>query len=418
MHGRVESHIRNRLRAGQSLSMMNRKIFLCSCVAVATLSLPIVALAQETRAETIAREQAEKAKRLTTYTPTGAERALEFTKRLLTSFEQGWYPALGSVYSGGGLAVGAGYRHLVGDRASTNIVGLYSIKQYKLVELSFNAPRSTTGHWDYGLRAGWRDATQVAYHGLGIDSPQARNVFRMQQLFAGGDVSVRPQRWLAFKGGASHEDYELKDGLGASPSVFTTFTPATAPGLGANPTYLHTSASAGIDWRPATDYARTGGLYEVTYHRYADRDDTYTFDRMDAEIVQHIPVLRENWVLSLHGLMQSTLDADSVVPYFLLPSLGSGDTLRAYSSWRFRDRHSLLMSAEWRWVPSRLALDMALFYDAGIVANRRSDLGFRGMKSNVGIGARFHTPIATPLRIELARGREGMRLVFTGGAAF
>jgi hypothetical protein len=40
------------------------------------------------------------------------------------------------------------------------------------------------------------------------------------------------------------------------------------------------------------------------------------------------------------------------------------------------------------------------------------------MKSNVGIGARFHTPVATPLRIELARGREGLRLVFTGGAAF
>ena len=67
-----------------------------------------------------------------------------------------------------------------------------------------------------------------------------------------------------------------------------------------------------------------------------------------------MPILRENWVISLHGLLQTTLDDDDTVPYFLLPSLGSGSTLRGYSSWRFRDRHSLLMSGEWRWIPNRL----------------------------------------------------------------
>ncbi len=229
---------------------------------------------------------------------------------------------------------------------------------------------------------------------------------------------MRPQWWTVFRGGASFEDFTLKEGFGSAPDVQATFTPATAPGLGANPTYFHTLASGGIDWRPAAGYARTGGLYEVSYHNYADRDDTYTFDRMDAEIVQHIPLLRENWVVSLHGLMQSTLNDDDVVPYFLLPSLGSGSTLRGYSSWRFRDRHSLLTSAEFRWTPSRLALDMALFYDAGVVKDRRKDLGFNDMESNVGIGVRFHTLVSTPLRIEVAKGREGIRLVFSGGAAF
>jgi hypothetical protein len=397
---------------------MNRKILLVWCVAVVALSLPLPAMAQETRAEIIAREQAEKANRLAPYTPSGAEKGLEVAKKFLSAFGEGFYPAMGSVYSGGGFTLGAGYRHMFGDRSYANIVGLYSIKQYKLVELSFTGPRSPTGHWDYGVRAGWRDATQVAYHGLGIDSPEARSAFRMQQTYVGGNVAVRPEWWTVFSGGATFEDFALKDNLGNAPSVFTTFTPASAPGLGANPTYFHTSASAGIDWRPAAGYARRGGLYEVTYHRYDDRDETYTFDRMDAEIVQHIPLLRENWVVSLHGLMQSTLDDDAAVPYFLLPSLGSGSTLRGYSSWRFRDRHSLLTSAEFRWIPSRLALDMALFYDAGIVADRRRDLGLQGMKSDVGIGVRFHSPVATPLRIELAKGSEGMRLVFSGSAAF
>jgi Omp85 superfamily domain len=192
----------------------------------------------------------------------------------------------------------------------------------------------------------------------------------------------------------------------------------TAPGLGDNPKYIHTTGSAGIDWRPSPGYARTGGLYQVSYHNYDDRDSVYSFDRADAEIVQHLPILRENWVISFHGLVQTTLDDDDVVPYFLLPSLGSGSTLRAYSSWRFRDRHSLLLSGEFRWIPSKLVLDMAVFYDAGKVTSRRSDLDFDGLKSNVGIGIRFHGPLSTPLRVEVARGDEGLHLVFSGGAAF
>ena len=159
-------------------------------------------------------------------------------------------------------------------------------------------------------------------------------------------------------------------------------------------------------------------MYEVRYHNYADQDNTYSFDRADGEIVQHIPILRETWVISLHGLVQTTLNDSDPVPYFLLPSLGSGSTLRAFPSWRFRDRHSMLMSGEFRWIPNRLAVDMALFYDTGKVVPRWDDLSFKGLKSNVGIGIRFHGPAATPLRIELAKGSEGMNLVFGGSAAF
>ncbi len=40
------------------------------------------------------------------------------------------------------------------------------------------------------------------------------------------------------------------------------------------------------------------------------------------------------------------------------------------------------------------------------------------MQSDVGIGFRFHSPVATPLRIEFAKGSEGLQLVFSGSAAF
>jgi hemolysin activation/secretion protein len=240
----------------------------------------------------------------------------------------------------------------------------------------------------------------------------------MKQAYVGGDLTARPTPWVVAGAGVSYEDFMMESGTGSTPSIETVFTPGSAPGLGDSPEYLHLTASAGLDTRLSPGYARRGALYGVTYHNYADRAGTYSFDRLDAEIVQHIPLLRETWVISLHGLLQTTLDDKDSVPYFLLPSLGGGSSLRGYSGWRFRDRTGLVMSGEFRWIPNRLGLDMAIFYDTGKVTPRFHDLSFKGLASDVGIGIRFHGPLATPLRIDIAKGREGIHLVFGGSAAF
>lgn len=391
---------------------------------VLVLLAPVVAraqpaaTAQNSRAADIAAEQAEKAKTIQPYTPNAVERRLVWLKREFLEQPSGLYPYFASVYPGGGFTLGAGYRQFYGDRTHADVKGLYSLSGYKLIEVSTDSWGHAAGRLDLHGRAGWRDATQVSFHGVGVDSPEEFSNFRMKQAYFGGDLKARPGGYTVFGAGVSFEDFTLERGTGTSPSIEDVHTPVSAPGLGTNPTYVHTVASGGIDWRPSPGYARRGGLYEVSYHNYADPDDTYSFDRFDAEVVQHIPVLRENWVISLHGLLQTTLDDGDSVPYFLLPSLGSGSTLRGYSSFRFRDRHSLLMSAEWRWIPNRLGIDMAIFYDTGKVTPRWDDISLNGLKSDVGIGIRFHSPLATPLRIELAKGSEGMRLVFAGSAAF
>ena len=83
------------------------------------------------------------------------------------------------------------------------------------------------------------------------------------------------------------------------------------PGSARSPTYLHANASAAIDTRPVTRICEARhACTSSRITRYDDRDDTYTFDRLDAEIVQHIPILRENWVLSLRGRLQTTLSDD------------------------------------------------------------------------------------------------------------
>jgi outer membrane translocation and assembly module TamA len=102
----------------------------------------------------------------------------------------------------------------------------------------------------------------------------------------------------------------------------------------------------------------------------------------------------------------------------MLPALGGGSTLRGFSSWRFRDRNSLLLQAEWRIMVNRF-LDTAVFYDAGKVTSRTSDLDFKGLKRDYGFGLRFHGPFATPVRVELARSNEtGMAIIFAASPVF
>jgi len=62
--------------------------------------------------------------------------------------------------------------------------------------------------------------------------------------------------------------------------------------------------------------------------------------------------------------------------------------------------------------------DTAIFYDAGKVTARRSDLDLEDLKSNYGIGFRIHGPAATPIRIELAKSNEGLVIVFSSKASF
>ena len=403
-----------------TLTLHMTKHIVIGGLAMALLSLARVSGAQDTREATITQQQAEKAKAITPYVPNRAEELIQQIQNTFLT-PSGFYPYFGSVYSGGGFTLGAGYRRAFADRNLWNVNGLWSLKNYKLIQTYVTCPGRRRTSPTFAVRTGWRDATQVAYHGLGIDSAEdaTKSNFRLKQGWLAADVEARPIAFTVFRGGVAYEAFTISEGTGStSPSIEQIHNPVTAPGLGDNPNFVHAMVSAGLDSRPAPGYARRGGLAEISYHLYNDVDDTYTFDRIDGELVYHQPVLRENWVISLHGLVQTTLDDGDTVPFFLLPSLGSGSTLRAYPSWRFRDRHSALVQAEWRWIPSRLAMDAAIFYDAGVVAPEFDKLTISDMRHDFGFGVRFHGPLTTPLRIEIAKGDEGINIVFGGSAAF
>ena len=221
------------------------------------------------------------------------------------------------------------------------------------------------------------------------------------------------------RGGVEFTQWSQEPGEGRTPSVETVYTPAELPGLGAKVTYLHSQGTVGLDWRTSPGYSRRGAYLAATLHDYKDQDDAFGFQMVEYEGIAHVPILRETWVLSFHARMQHANESDDQqIPFFMLPALGGGSSLRGYSSWRFRDQNSLLLQAEWRIMINRY-LDLAFFYDAGKVTARTKDLDLDGLKDDFGFGVRFHGPFSTPLRVELARSREtSLSFIFSSSASF
>ena len=374
-----------------------------------------------TRAEMIAERQAAKAEVAAPEEPSVAGAAFQKVQTVLLESPGGWYPLAGSVRSGGGLALGGGYRTYYRGNAYLDVHGLYSIRGYKRVEVRTRsvADQPARERVGFTLRAGWRDLTQLAFYGTGMETAVGdRTSARVRHTYAGGALRARPHRWIRLRAEADVERYVLGAGHGTHPSIETAHAAPAGPGLGAPLSFARVGGTAAFDSRSSPGYTKTGGYYGATLQAWVDRAAAHSFERLDVDLVQHVPLLRETWVLAFRGRLESILDDEDVVPFYLLPALGSGDTLRGYATDRFRDRHALLLSAEWRWAPNRHFFDMALFVDAGKVAARRADLDLRGLRTNWGIGARFHGPSSTALRVEVAKGREGWAYIFAASPAF
>ncbi len=374
-----------------------------------------------TRTDTIAAAQTEKAKDLQPHVGNTGERIVNALEEALISGPMKWHPFFESALAGGGFTLGAGYRKHVSSYNSVDLRGSFTVKGYTRLEAEFLAPRLFDRRGVLSVTGGWREATQVGFYGIGTSgtSVDDRTDYGFEQAYASAVLSYRPTRgWLVLGAGVEASQWTQGPGSGAAPSVEEAYSPSTLPGLGSSPTYVHWSGSVGADWRPAADYARLGGYYGVAVHNFADTDEGFGFTQVDYTAIQHIPILRDVWVLSLRGDVQTTqLKEGQTIPFYMLPALGGGSSLRGFASWRFRDRHSVLLSADWRVLANHF-LDVAVFYDAGKVVSAASELNLEGLKTDFGVGFRMHGPMSTPLRIDVAKSDEGLQLVFSAKAAF
>jgi hypothetical protein len=381
---------------------------------IALLALAAPASAQTTRVEAIAEQQAEKAKALGVEGPSDAERIIRrVLLSPLLSGGEGVYPWFGSVFGGSGMAAGAGFLKRFEGDAHLNAQAGISINNSRMLRADFAAPGLWHGRLQLETSAQWLEVRDVSFYGFGQDSSAAtRQRFDFAPKDVGAHLTIRPLRFVSLTGGYTFMNFDTH-------SDAPIFTEAETPGMNEELNYHITRATLGFDWRPSPSYSTRGGFYRATFERNEEaRGLPYSFNLQEYEAVQQVPILREQFVLAARGLMTLTnSDSGDNVPVMLAPYLGSGSALRGFSTRRFTDRNRVLLSGEYRWRPSRY-LDMALFLDAGQVAADRHDFDLSEFETAWGVGARFHGANFNALRIEVARGREGIRLIFAGSQPF
>ena len=382
-------------------------------VLAALLVFVTPASAQSTRAEAIAEDQAEKAKQLGTEGPSEAEQIIRrVLLSPLLSGGGGLYPWFGSVYSGTGMGLGVGYLKRFESAAFFNIQSGISLNSSIMARAAFAAPQLWRGKLQLDTTAQFTDARKVSFYGFGPDSsPEARDRYDFVQTDLGGNATIRPIRFVSLAAGYSYFDFTTERDLELSLNP--------APGINEDLSYHVTRGTVAFDWRPSPAYATRGGFYRASYERnFEATGRPYSFDLQEFEVVQLLPLVREQFVLAGRAMMTLTeAEPGHQVPAMLAPYLGSGGTLRGFPNRRFADQNRVVVSGEYRWRPSRY-LDMSLFVDAGQVAADHHDFRFEDFAMNWGIGARFHGATFNAFRVEIAKSREGLKLVFAGAQPF
>lgn len=387
---------------------------------------PAVAQDAETRAEELRRRREEKAQALEPPKPSGLERWLlrledgRLFERLLNPPE-GFYPKIGNVSPGSGFAGGPGYRKagLFGGSTDVSTFAAVSTMRYWMIEARAALPRLAGGRVQVDVYGQRSDFPREQFYGVGPDSQRANQaVYALANTAVGGTVSVKARPWLTF--GSATEFLEPRvRGTSDGQSIDSLFPAAQTPGLGSQPRFVRQALSAEVNYRMPRGNPRRGGRYAVALQKYLDQEDgRYSFDRVEVDVQQYVPLLRDRRVLAFRALGSFVGDEAAVVPFYLQRTLGGPDDLRGFRRFRFRDENMLLLQAEYRW-EIFTAVDGAIFYDRGAVASRPGDLSLSEMDSDYGIGFRFGTVNGVFLRVEGAFGsREGKHMVIRYGHVF
>jgi hypothetical protein len=253
------------------------------------------------------------------------------------------------------------------------------------------------------------------YFGIGADSLESeRSEYRLRNTDVAGYGIIRGNNWLAFAG---RFGWVKQPTISSSVGPFDRNFPdarvvfPSDPGMAEQTSLLHGGAAVEADTRDYASRATRGGLYRIAAAAYADRDlQQFSFRRYEAEGLQLLPIRGERWVIAFHGWgVFSDTSAGNSVPFYLLPSIGGSNTLRAFSDYRFQDRQMLVANAESRWA-LMTHVDVAAFFDAGNVAARVGDLNLD--KTSYGGGLRLHSRTSTVARLDVSHGREGWRAFF------
>lgn len=310
-----------------------------------------------------------------------------------------------------GLAIGSAYADAdLPNRVDLHALAASSTRGYVRVGADFALRNLGGAPFDVVLRGQFYELPQEDFFGLGPESREAnRTNYLLDALEFGTEAQWKPAKQLRVGAGVSFVSPRI--GVGTDNRFLSTervFDPAGLPGLRAQSDFVRSDASVSFDWRDNPLHPRLGGFYGARVSDFRDQDlEAFDFRRFEVDLQQYVPLPHKYRALALRAAAVITDTAGgNQVPFFYQPTLGGSQTLRGFREFRFRDRNSLSLTAEYRW-EAWWAMDPAVFVDAGKVAFDRRDLDLNDLEVSYGIGFRVHSNRAFIARLDLAFSREG-----------
>lgn len=354
---------------------------------------------------------------------------------LVGLFERPLRPDFATIVPGSGVGAGLTLSPRCGTGWCVDANGAVTARRYWGAQGTLSYRTRTTRLAAYAAR---RHMPKLDFFGVGSASADVdRTVFRLEDRLVGLQAEQRLSGWLAVSARAEQLWPTVGSGRSSDlPSLDAVFDEADAPGLTRQPNFARYDASLRLDIPAGRSQAfNQGGELRAAYAFYADQDlSRYSFRRLDIEVRQRFALLGALRRLTLHGRLAttSTGSGTSDVPFYLMPTLGGFDlpqgpgdqtigsdgtmaTLRGFTNYRFRDRHLLLLQAEYR-MPLWGPIDLSVFGDAGKVASTRGDLNLEDLRRNMGLGLSIMRGPSTAVRLDVGfGGGEGTRLFLTVG---
>jgi hypothetical protein len=334
-------------------------------------------------------------------------------------FSKHFAVVFGGIKAGSGAALGGAVSQESKSGAYTQFKGVYSINNFKLLQLRYDLQPISTRKIVVSTRVRWQDAPRLALYHLGPESANRREFFKERRTDVSGVVRVPLAVKTVLLGGTGVEWFKTSGGWDDPLDQVVDGVPQ-APGLGTEPSYLHSFAEIADDTRLSPDYSRTGHMLDAAFHHYHDTAGTeQSFQRVTFAAYQLLPTFSQRGAIGFgaRAWLSNTAEGQQV-PVFMMATLGGGDYLRGYPTYRFRDRHAVLLQAEYRYAVHK-RMDVAALYETGAVSPTVGSISAKRFDSSVGAGIRVHSKTSGLLRMDFAHGRDGWKVAFgvgVGGA--
>ena len=324
---------------------------------------------------------------------------------------------------GSGFGGGIGFHHFNLFHDNFKASGYYQIHINMNQEAKFDIRKPDAFYWndrpvEYKFWSKFIRHHVTDFFGVGIESSDKVSAkYGLDQVRWGGYIGTEflDNIWVKlYLEGIWDNSRAGKDG----PNVTNVFPRSELEAYGRQLIYMVPTMEFVRDTRDSDVVPEHGGYQKAFYSRYQGLNtNKYDYCELGFDVAQffHAMLDRHVFVLRISGVYQP--QSGDGIPFYHLLRLDMNTPLRGFDYGRFADRGRYIFNAEYRF-PVWQFIDGQFFFDAGRTFHDLSDISFKHIKYDGGIGIRIRTDEFLLMRLQFAYGGEGPKFLVKTSTAF